>query len=1344
MAFLKGKYVQSGTLDGSKIKLKNQDPLKGTNADGSEKEILKVNGQDKVEFPEAPVVSQDPQTDSELARKAYVDAQREAAKAHADAAVSAEQALRQAADSALDQRVATLESSTSDRDYVDGKVAQEKSEREAADAALDTRLDTLEADAVTKAYVDAGDQASKDYADQKIADLVNSAPETLDTLKELADAIAAGETVSQGLLTLIGQTDAKVDAEILNRQSADQVLDDKVDQEIADRQAADSALDLRLDALEADPVTKTYVDQKDAELSARVSAMEAYDKETVYVDSVNGVDEASRGTLLRPFKTINYAYAQVSSASADLTKWASEKLIISLAAGNYTEEVVIGFKRARVAVVGDGVFISGGLTVKMLKEETPTITAGGLPAPWTGDNVRATFEMVGTGGGMEGGYVSKNIIVNGQVKLLSESWANASSWQFGGALSHYVFMSNVQLRAGLISVHDSKAFTGTVGPNITAEIDSCSIEGGYLGAQPLTAGANMLTGTNHQFNIKAHNSQLKSTIGPRATILEIDGCRVMNIDRTMGGTVAGSQDAAGVTAQDSSSYSGIVNSPFAGTVYKLGRTTTAGAVTLRMDANSYASLIGKTIDAGASTLSYNLIDKASGVSVALAPTNYSKATSDAEAHFAGINTALGLKADKSALDSEIAARQAGDSAVQANVTALAGVVQGNFDLQQSDIDGLRTDIEAEQVARAAADTALDGKIDAEKARIDAILIASDADKDSFAEIVQLINSVDTENDAAFASYVLSNNAALAQETADRQAADETFLKLDGTREMTGHLEMGAKKIKNAEGIMLGHDGDPAARVHIVDGNQLIEGGGETAVVMKRGGAVGDTLNPIFALGRIVAGGIMQPVYRLLYSDDAKAERSVFEVESTGTVASVSDGTRRSHFEAYVNNGDSEPAFRLNSYPDMGLELGAGGSSQTDVAFRRNGSYSAKVEIGGDAKTIWHPDNVVIQGGAGLVMSGQRIKQVGTPTEDTDAATKAYVDAEKARAESAEAALDTRLDVLEAAPALRSHKELKTLTAQDIANGYIDLACKAEAMSMILYVGGLAHHEGVDYTLSLQGSVTRVTFAGDLMPPSYGALLEGDMVRVQYMTKDADQSSGGGGGGSGGGGGEVPVAPVVQSVTVLPQSEVYSTVQVAWTGTATGFDIIKYDGPEYGWSAWVAGALSSSPATIIDIPRAHSSEPDENSNYRIILYNVVDGVPYLSQAFDFSLPKRASGGDPEAEIPASGQVISGLNVENNGITFTNVEFIKLFFPGTTDEITQSSKVRISYTSPVPLENMYLEFFINGQWTETYNQGRPDGLTSSPMTANITRGYSYRLKLKNSSGVESGVLEFNVGY
>jgi hypothetical protein len=62
-------------------------------------------------------------------------------------------------------------------------------------------------------------------------------------------------------------------------------------------------------------------------------------------------------------------------------------------------------------------------------------------------------------------------------------------------------------------------------------------------------------------------------------------------------------------------------------------------------------------------------------------------------------------------------------------------------------------------------SSVDSKISTEKGRIDAILAASTADADTFAEIVTLINSVDTTNDTAFAGFVTSSNATDAAQNA---------------------------------------------------------------------------------------------------------------------------------------------------------------------------------------------------------------------------------------------------------------------------------------------------------------------------------------------------------------------------------------------------------------------------------------------------------------------------------------------------------------------------------------------------------------------------------------------------
>lgn len=48
-----------------------------------------------------------------------------------------------------------------------------------------------------------GDGAYKSYTDQKIADLVDGAPETLDTLKEIADELAKNETAMEAITAAV-------------------------------------------------------------------------------------------------------------------------------------------------------------------------------------------------------------------------------------------------------------------------------------------------------------------------------------------------------------------------------------------------------------------------------------------------------------------------------------------------------------------------------------------------------------------------------------------------------------------------------------------------------------------------------------------------------------------------------------------------------------------------------------------------------------------------------------------------------------------------------------------------------------------------------------------------------------------------------------------------------------------------------------------------------------------------------------------------------------------------------------------------------------------------------------
>jgi hypothetical protein len=75
----------------------------------------------------------------------------------------------------------------------------------------------------------------------------------------------------------------------------------------------------------------------------------------------------------------------------------------------------------------------------------------------------------------------------------------------------------------------------------------------------------------------------------------------------------------------------------------------------------------------------------------------------------------------------------------------------------------------------------------------------------------------------------------------------------------------------------------------------------------------------------------------------------------------------------------------------------------------------------------------------------------------------------------------------------------TLSAQNITDGYIDLADLAKANSTILKSGGVVHEEGAaeSYTVSTVSTVSRITFLNDLASGST-ALIAGDKVYVQYQ------------------------------------------------------------------------------------------------------------------------------------------------------------------------------------------------------------------------------------------------------
>jgi len=89
------------------------------------------------------------------------------------------------------------------------------------------------------------------------------------------------------------------------------------------------------------------------------------------------------------------------------------------------------------------------------------------------------------------------------------------------------------------------------------------------------------------------------------------------------------------------------------------------------------------------------------------------------------------------------------------------------------IAAVQADVDANEATSDAAEASLTTRLATEEARVDAILNAAAADKDSFAEIVTFINSVDLANDNALAAAVLSisNSISAVQSDVDQNESD---------------------------------------------------------------------------------------------------------------------------------------------------------------------------------------------------------------------------------------------------------------------------------------------------------------------------------------------------------------------------------------------------------------------------------------------------------------------------------------------------------------------------------------------------------------------------------------------
>lgn len=204
-----------------------------------------------------------------------------------------EKETRIAQDEILDHKIEDLKTQAgTDKTELLEKLEQEKQERIAADKDLDNRkvdkregysltkndftdilkakLDGIEEHAnyitkVSQLINDAGYQTEADLQ-AAIQKIIGEAPEVLDTLKEIADALGNDPNFATTITKKLAAITEQLNQEITNRTEADAQVQANVDKEVSDRKEADTALEAKL---------KEYVDNEVDKITGNTDGIQA-------------------------------------------------------------------------------------------------------------------------------------------------------------------------------------------------------------------------------------------------------------------------------------------------------------------------------------------------------------------------------------------------------------------------------------------------------------------------------------------------------------------------------------------------------------------------------------------------------------------------------------------------------------------------------------------------------------------------------------------------------------------------------------------------------------------------------------------------------------------------------------------------------------------------------------------------------------------------------------------------------------------------------------------------------------------------------------------------------------
>lgn len=381
----------------------------------------------------------------EVYKKKGTDTQVNAAKTYTYCKVAAEEKVREAADTELNERI-TNEANEIHKttNQLQSDLATETADRKAADEALDSRAKALEDKTEAITY-------DKDSKTVMVEGKLTATEGITDGTTKDGQYVKADHYVGQNLNAL----DQGLQAETAARQAADTTLQTNIDNEAAERKAADTVLD--------DKIT--------AETSARVAA------DTKLVEAVNSGLSLSNDNVLQKNTTTIDAQGNVTTSKTD-----ANEMILNKGKDNQITLNENGIKVGTNSTVvdKDGVYTGGDTYAAAKAAMSADGKIKGANGAFTVDengNVASkatiTGETVtdGKGASMSNGTVTGKTLTDG-IATITNGNINTSGSVTGGTVTSTGNISAVG------DIHAGGAITGA----------SASIQGA------LTAGSATITG----------------------------------------------------------------------------------------------------------------------------------------------------------------------------------------------------------------------------------------------------------------------------------------------------------------------------------------------------------------------------------------------------------------------------------------------------------------------------------------------------------------------------------------------------------------------------------------------------------------------------------------------------------------------------------------------------------------------------------------------------------------------------------------------------------------------------------------------------------------------------------